>query len=209
MNKKLAAVLIIVALVLGGASAQLMLGVSGALPMDAQMSAEELKAAFTDGSAIMYGGFVELGLGKLGIGVSMNTNSYDDTSFYGLVDTIDGDAYISLHLFGAKAFLDPFGELGGGIIGTMYDPDNANYSSATPFLDASYYWYAAVGAGVNLGPVGIFGKLAYNYALDYQVEYKDENGDTQTLLPFGTAMFGYGTAYLPAFRFTLGAKLIL
>ncbi len=205
MKKKLAAVLAIAVLVLAGASAQLMLGVSGALPMDSSMSATEIKDAFTSGDFIMYGGFLELGMGNIGFGASVNTYSYYDSFFGQEMMVIDGDAFVSYHLFKAKAFLDPFAELGFGILGSQYASNTT--VTAQDFLSASYYWYAAAGVGINLGPIGIFGKFAYNYALAQKVSYDDEYGNPQYYAAFDP--YNTGSAYIPAFRITLGAKLIL
>jgi hypothetical protein len=207
MKRKLAALIAIVAIAASGAYAQLIVGVSGALPMDTQMNAADIQAAFQDGSAIMYGGFAELGFGKVGLGLSVNSNLYTDSYFDQLMRTADIQVYFSYHLFGIKAFLDPFGELGAGLIGTMYG--DTTQVSTSSFVDASYYWYAAVGVGVNLGPVGIFGKFAYNNAVGQAVSYEDDLGVTQTYPPYGTYLFGDGVTYLPPFRFTLGAKLLL
>jgi hypothetical protein len=204
MNRKFTAILAIAALVVAGASAQLMIGVSGAIPMGStdQLDAQQIMTQLEDGNGVLYGGLVELGLGKLGLGVSANTMTYYVSDLDTTYRIYDINAYLSLHLFGAKAFLDPFGELGGGLIGTGYD--STDISSADLFIDASYYWYAAAGLGVNLGPLGVFAKFAYNFAIPEAVT-SDEMPDGYPA--FGTSLFG--GSYLPPYRFTLGAKILL
>lgn len=197
MKKKLTAVLILAAMLVAGASAQLMIGVSGALPMDSKdTSYSQIADQFQSGQGIFYGGFVELGLGRVGFGVSANTMTLHDDYFDQNYDIIDADLYVAFHLFGARALLDPFAELGYGVIGTQYE-------SQTDWLDASYYWYGALGLGVNLGPVGISAKFAYNNAVSTPVQLED-GSDAPA---FGTSYFG--SPYLPPYRVTIAAKLIL
>lgn len=198
LRKKLAALFAVLALAAAGASAQLMIGVSGALPMDSKLDAESISAAFKEGSAILYGGFAELGMGHIGLGASVNSNAYTDDFTANKMRTIDADVYLSYHLFKAKAFLDPFGEFGVGLMGLAYD--GFDYSLISSWVGASYYWYGALGLGINLDSVGVFGKFAYNYGIDQAVTFNDEYGiptDLET------------SYYIDAFRFTLGVKLIL
>lgn len=197
MKRKLIAVLALAALVVAGASAQLMIGVSGALPLDSSnTNYQQIADQFKSGQGVFYGGFVELGLGSIGVGLSANTMTIYDDSFGQYMDIVDADLYVSFHIFGARALLDPFAELGYGVIGSEWE-------NGTDWIDASYYWYAALGLGVNLGPIGISAKFAYNNAVGTPVELQDG-----TAAPgFGYTLFG--EEYLPPCRVTIAAKLIL
>ena len=202
MKRKFIAVLALAALVVAGASAQLMIGVSGALPLaDDNASYQQIADQFKTGEGIFYGGFVELGLGRVGFGLSANTMKAYSSTWAQYVDIIDADFYASFHILGARSLLDPFAELGMGVIGTEWDEPTALQSS--DWIDASYYWYVALGLGVNLGPVGISAKFAYNNAVGTDVELDDGNPAPK----FGTFLFG--EEYLPPCRVTIAAKLIL
>jgi hypothetical protein len=158
---------------------------------------------------------------NLGFGVTANLSYYSQTAEDGLdYHMVDYDvtAYLAYHLFGGKAFLDPFGEVGGGLMATDF-ADTSDKDTLNPYKDAplfaSYYWYGALGLGVNLGPIGIFGKFAYNFPIKKAVE-AEWNPDTTggmtgstTLYPYGYDPNYYKDGYIPSFRFTLGAKLIL
>jgi len=220
--KKLAIALLLSSLIAGGAFAQVMLGVTGNLHMDTQMSAKEIADQFHDGSNIFYGPFVEIAFGRLGIGVEGDFTFWND--FYlGDMETYDVAGYLSYHLFKARAFFDPFAQLGFGYIANDYTSSNPNknsgYASYNP-LNASLYWFGALGLGLNLGPIGIFGKMSYNNRIQQQLNMKDSSGNDVTdpttgevlKVPYygpfdsSTGLFG---DYVPAMRFTLGAKLIL
>lgn len=204
MKKKLAAALVIITLVVVGASAQLMLGISAALPLDTTSgAASTIQSAFDSGNGLYWGPMIEIAGDHLGVGASVNTAAYRDDAFDLNYRVYDLNAYLSVHLFGPKKFLDPFVELGGGLIGTQND-DNATSNST--FLDGSYYWDAAAGLGVNLSFLGVFAKLSYNGQINESVRVKDDNGDSNAIPRFGNAISGL---YLSKYRFTLGAKLIL
>ncbi len=235
--KKFIFALLFVALIGGsGAFAQLMFGVSGDLHMDTQLQASDIKARFDSGEGIFYGGFIEIAGKHLGVGVSGNLSNYTgsiDNNFtyqnvvypFSIVDQklVDYDftLYLSYHLFGARKFLDPFGEFGGGILATSFqtqsDLDTIPWES--PFLAASYYWYAALGLGVNLGPIGVFGKFSFNYPIKTPYDSTFKTTDAQgnatglsgstTLGPYGYDAVLFPDGYLPKFRFTAGVKLIL
>jgi len=203
MKKKLTAVLVLAAMLVAGASAQLMIGVSGALPLDSSdTSIEKLADQYQSGQGIFYGGFLELGMHQIGIGFSANTMTAKDSYFDQDMQIIDADLYIAFHLFGARALLDPFAELGYGIIGSKWEQPTNGQSS--DWVDASSYWYGALGLGVNLGPVGVFAKFAYNNAVGTPVKLEDGVSDAPA---FGYWLFG--APYLPKYRVTIAAKLIL
>jgi hypothetical protein len=249
LTKKIIFALLFVALISTGAFAQmmfgmwgaprmdiqLMLGVSGALHMDTQLSASQIKARIDSGEGVFYGGFAEIAAKHLGLGMSGNVSYYQgsfDNSYtylgspvpFSIVDKklVDYDltAYLSYHLLGARKFLDPFGEFGGGVLATGFEnqSDTDTIPWDGPFLAASYYWYAALGLGINLGPIGVFGKFSYNYPIkkSFQANFKDTvNGQptyqsgSATLGPYGYQSALYPDGYLPKLRFTFGAKLIL
>jgi hypothetical protein len=122
--------------------------------------------------------------------------------------------YLSYHVFGGHAFLDPFGELGGAVLATGFtdqtDRDNLSPYDGS-FLMASYYWYGALGLGVNLGPIGLYGKFSYNYPLksNFKTTWKNSGGVETDLYPYGYDAVLFPDGYLPKFRFTAGVKLIL
>lgn len=209
-TRKIVVALALVALVATGAFAQLTLGVSGALHMDEQMSASEIKDSFDSGENIFYGAFAEIIIHKLGFGVSGNFSSYTDmgTEFM----DYDVNGYLSLHLFGGRAFLDPFGEFGVGVFAYDFadndtDPDNP--------IAANLYWYAAAGLGINLGPVGVFGKFAYNVRINRHLTGTNDDGSEYDIPYYGYPVYNSDTEawdtipLLPQYRFTLGIKLIL
>jgi hypothetical protein len=234
--KKILVALLLAAVIGSGAFAQLMVGVSGALHMDQVLTAQEIKTAFDTGDGVFYGGLIEIAGKRLGVGVTMNVSNYERAMYvyvadptavdYGIGTTVDYVSnmkltdydltlYLSYHLFGAHAFLDPFGEFGGGVLATGFknDADVTRYNPYEgSFFSASYYWYGALGLGVSLGPIGVFGKFSYNYPLKekFQDTFKgDTTGTKQDLYPFGYDEVLYPDGYLPKFRFTAGVKLIL
>lgn len=224
--KKFFAVFLMAAVLGSGAFAQVFVGVSGALHMDEKLSAADISERFQKGDGIFYGPFAEISFGNLGLGLSVNLSFYERSVeytdallithvfTYNLMD-YDVTGYVSYHLFGSTALLDPFGELGFGMMATDL-ASTADKELYNPFVDspfmASNYWYAALGLGINLGGIGIFGKFSFNYPVFEPVEatYKDGfGGGTTTLLPYGYDEVLFPEGYLPKFRFTLGAKLSL
>jgi hypothetical protein len=168
MNRKLIALIAMVALAATGAFAQFSLGVSAAAYSNAaKLSADGFAQAWDD---VKHGGgylgfFAEVGMDNLAIGASVNATTY--TENFGIIGNdyeminVDGNLYAQGHLFGYHAFLDPFLEAGAGRLSMDYrnaaeDPDTDN-----PLL-ASYYWDVGGGLGVNIGSVGIFLKGLYN-----------------------------------------------
>jgi hypothetical protein len=231
--KKLGIALLFAVLLSSGAFAQLMIGVSGALRMDTQLSTSEIKDRFDKGEGIFYGASIEIAGKHLGLGVAANMSYYDQyeniptIGYYsgqsysvnsGLMSMVDYDItlYLSYHLFGARKIIDPFGEFGGGLLATGFanssDNDAYNpYDSA--FFMAKYYWYAGFGLGLNLGIIGVFAKLAYNYPLakKYETNFQKSiaGGGSAELYPYGYDSVLFPDGYVPKYRLTLGAKLIL
>jgi hypothetical protein len=215
--KKLVAVLILASLLAGGAFAQLMFGVTGDLHMDTAMSSQAIIDQFQSGDNIFYGPFVEIVFGKLGIGVAGTFSFWSDPLLAMDMMTYDVAGYLSYHLFGGHAFLDPFGEIGAGYIASDYATSSQDPDPNNP-MSASVFWYGALGLGINLGPLGVFGKLAYNNALKYQLDMMDNSGNKMLDANGATKVPYYGTydpvtntftEYVPAMRFTIGAKIIL
>jgi len=203
--KRLLAVLLFAALVGSGAFAQLMFGVTGDLHMDTQLSSQQIMDKFQTGEGIFYGPFAELALGKLGFGLAGTFSFYD----YVGTQYMDYDlaGYLSWHFWKAHAFLDPFVELGGGYLATDYantadDPDPNNP------LAANLFWYGAFGLGVNIGPLGVFGKFAYNAAIQQHLTYMDSFGVEQDI-PYYMLNSDGVSPYVPPYRVTFGAKFIL
>jgi hypothetical protein len=234
--KKILVALLFAAVIGTGAFAQLMIGVSGALHMDESLTAKQIADRFDKGDGIFYGPSIEIAGKHLGFGFAANISYYERDATFIVVDPTDifyfGQAeyvpgakfadydltlYLSYHLFGARAFLDPFGEFGGGLLATGFenDSDSQRYNPYSgSFFAASYYWYAVLGLGVNLGPIGIFGKFAFDYPLKkaFQDTFKselDSTGTKQDLYAYGYDEILYPDGYLPKFRFTAGVKLIL
>ncbi|HET7839286.1 MAG TPA: hypothetical protein VFL04_05970, partial [Rectinemataceae bacterium] len=183
MKKKLIIVLLLV-LVLGSSTyAQLVLGVSGALRADSTMSASSIASQYKSGQNIFYGPFVEIIFGKLGLGVSGNFSFFEDlgTKFM----DYDVDGYVSYHLFGGRAFLDPFGELGLGLMAYNYANSSDNPSTNDSPISGNYYWFGGFGLGLNLGPIGIFGKMDYNFRINGHLQGKDDFGNSYDIPYYG------------------------
>ena len=213
--KKLAAVIVLASLLAGGAFAQIMLGVTGDLHMDTIMNSQDIQHAFQTGEGVFYGPFAEIAFGRLGIGAAGTFSFYSDyLTGIGLMD-YDLNGYLAYHLFKARAFLDPFLHIGFGYIATDYanSSDKSVYAPTTPDdpISASLYWDAAFGLGVNLGPLGVFGQFAYNFPIAKHMSGKDSNGNSYDIPYYGFYDPNTNTTkeYVPAYRFTLGAKLIL
>ncbi|HUX37406.1 MAG TPA: hypothetical protein VMV44_05835 [Rectinemataceae bacterium] len=222
--KKLVIVLAFASLVAGGAFAQLMFGATGDLHMDTTMSASDISNSFQTGENIFYGPFAEIAFGKLGLGVAGTFSFYTDNFTMTQWMDYDVNGYLSYHLFRARAFLDPFVHIGFGYMATDYanssDKDayvvlNPYTSSSSDPISASLYWNAALGLGVNLGPLGVFGQLSYNFPIAKHLTGTDSSGNSYDIPYYGyydpNAYGGLGgiVEYVPKYRFTLGAKLIL
>ncbi|HTX71705.1 MAG TPA: hypothetical protein VMC79_02680, partial [Rectinemataceae bacterium] len=147
-------------------------------------------------------------------GVSGNFSFYQqDYSFNQdgslMIKMVDYDiaAYVQGHLFGYKAFLDPFVELGLGRMATDYankddDPDPDN-----PLL-ATNYWQIGAGLGLNFGAIGIFGKVLYMTPFGSPAKgtmnIYDVNGNVTGQTTYDLARYP-----LKKLKVFLGGKLIL
>lgn len=211
MNRKLIAVIALSALVATGAFAQLAVGFTGAAYSDT--TARDAFANMHNGQGVFYGPFVELGLGKLALGISGNFSFYQqDMSYYQdgsyMVDMTDYDiaGYVQGHLLGYKSVVDPFIELGLGQMGTTFSNSNDNPNPGTP-LRATNYWQIGGGIGLNFGPIGIFTKVLYMTQFANPVTHSYTYDDPV----YGPTTVDYTLEKFPLQRLKvfLGGKLIL
>ncbi len=219
---------------------QLILGISGNLYYmeDEEGDLPSISDAFEhfqEGYGVFGGVFVEIVGNKTGLGLSMNFSDpvagYDDylqTYSESLAQqSVDVNVYLSHHLFGGRALIDPFLNLGIGVMMHTYaDPDNAwlyynpmandpepyygQYIDIDDPLAASLYWDIGFGLGVNLGAIGIFAKASFNGIIsDLLTGTYDEGADNyfdggipgeEYIIPSFDPM---------PFKWTFGAKLIL
>ncbi|MEI6387075.1 MAG: hypothetical protein WCQ50_10585 [Spirochaetota bacterium] len=212
--KKLLAVAFFVALIAGGASAQLMFGATGDLHLgesdlnDAVNDPNVLLNQFQKGDGVYVGGFVELAFGNLGFGGS-GTFSFPIDYFGNSWMVYDATGYVSYHLFGARFFLDPFVEVGGGY--TASDYSDVNMQNGFP-ISATIFWYGSAGLGINLGGLGVFAKLAYVSALSTQLDGPTDLYGNPTKIPNyrdPLATNQLTATMLPPYKVTIGAKFIL
>ena len=213
MNKRLIAALAICLVAAGGAFAQIGLGVNAALYSDTGMSLSEFGSRLHKGEGVFYGPFIELAMGKTALGLSGNFSFYDedwslagDGSYPIPMMDFDLTLYLQGHFLGYKSLLDPFLELGLGVMGkdfadADYDPDTNN-----PIMATSYAQLGG-GLGVNFGPVGIFLKGLYLFpfgSVDATYEYKDPNTGSKATYTYPLAEYP-----LKRLKLILGAKIIL
>jgi len=206
--KRALAVFALVALVASGAFAQLAIGGTASMYTSADVTLDDAVSGFANGEGLFYGPFVELGMGKLALGLAGNFSFYEeDYSYYQdgsyMVEMMDYDIsiYLQLHLFKYKSFIDPFVEGGIGMMAKDYrneadDPDIEN-----PLMGTYYYQFGG-GLGVNLGSIGIFVKALY--MIPYETvtgTYYDEYGYEQS--------YDLGEYPLQELKIYAGAKLIL
>jgi hypothetical protein len=223
--KKLIAILALGALVVTGAFAELTLGVSGAqyYQEDANGNLPSLQDAwkdFQEGNGVYYGGFAEI-LGRhWGLGLAFNydpeAGSYEYyDGLYANFMSYDVNLYLSYHLFGGAAFLDPFVEAGFGI--TAFDYQNKdelnNDPLVAPYIDdddplyASAYTTVGLGLGLNLKPIGVFFKA--NWCKEGKSPVKGTY-DSDYYDPYLAGQEYYISQWsVMPFRWTFGAKLIL
>ncbi len=204
--KKAILVLALVAFAATGAFGQIVLGITGVqyyeevngkLP-----TVSEAWADFKEGTGVFWGGYGELILGQLGLGMSLNQQTYQD-EFDSALDTWNYDVnfFLSYHIFGGRALIDPFLQAGVGMMAFDYKDKEAAkvyYPTLTedPLFASSYFDFG-LGLGINLGGIGIFGKGMWNIQSDEPL-YSQEDG--------GTPIFSW--PILP-FKWVFGVKLIL
>lgn len=209
MNRKLIALIALVALAGTGAFAQLAIGVTGAAYSNAErLTTDGFSQAWKDlrhGDGY-FGFLVEVGMDKLAVGVAANASVYSEN--WGIVAgtatemiNLDGNLYLQGHLFRYKSFLDPFLELGLGTMVNDYKNEADDPDPENPLLQ-SYYWDVGGGLGLNLGGLGFFVKGLYNMPIGDPAtgHYYDEYGVQQE----------YTLAAFPIsnLKFIFGAKII-
>ena len=208
MNKKLLIFAVLITFAASGAFAlNLTVGLNGALYMDDNeyVTWDEKVDAFKDGEGVYYGLMVELLGDQVGIGANYFASVYDSTFGEEMID-MDLNLGLSYHLFGSVSVLDPFGEVGVGFIAKDYaDSDMQDVNGDAP-LTAMKYWYAGVGAGINLGSIGIFTKFLYHFNLGaptVEDEFYDIDGNP-IFVEYTLEEYS-----LKPYKFVLGAKIIL
>jgi len=233
--KRFVIVVLAAAILTSAAFGQLILGVSGNLYYmeDVEGNLPSISEAFDqfrDGTGVFGGIFGEIVGKKTGLGLAVNWNPPVD-GYDGLLDvyhesiaqqTFDVNVYLSHHLFGGRFLIDPFINLGIGMMMQTYaDVDSAwNYYNSYDFdtyidsddpLAGSLYWDIGIGLGLNLGAVGFFAKASINSIIsDVLTGTYDDDAN---LYYFGGGNPGeeYTIPSLDPmpFKWTFGAKLIL
>ncbi len=222
MTKKALLILAILAFVATGAFGQIVIGVTGnqyAFEDEAGNlpSLSSVWDDFREGRGTYWGLFGEVIFHKLGLGFAFNyqdvpefgydfdsSGTVDADELYPEMWSYDANVYLSYHILGGRAFLDPFLQAGLGI--NAYDfknsDDKETWNSMGPEdpLFASPYWDFGAGLGINLGGLGIFIKGAYIVPMDSVLTGTDWNGVEYDIMPW----------YLNGdFKYTFGAKIIL
>ncbi|HWR10194.1 MAG TPA: hypothetical protein VN445_00075 [Rectinemataceae bacterium] len=197
MRKKILAVMVVLLLAAGSASAQLSLGGTGAVFASADQSLESIVDLFKDGEGIFYGPFLEFGMNRIAFGVAFNWSYYSTTYGETVTKMVDYDlnGYLQGHLLSYKSFLDPFVEVGFGQIATDYAEDDPDSSAP---LRATKYFQVGGGLGVNLGNLGVFAKALYMVPADEPV-----------LANSGGYSYSLEEYPLKPLKFFVGAKVIL
>jgi hypothetical protein len=219
--KRIVAALALGALVASGAFAELTFGVSGVQYFaDDSIGLKEAFDGLKDGTNVYYGGFIEIIGRHMGLGGSFNY--YDMPEDFGFsvlkMWSYDANLYLSYHFFGGRAFIDPFVQMGIGMMAFNYkDPQGAKdfvetFTGPVSHYDSSYidkddpmyaslYWDAGAGLGVNLGIVGVYVKGMYNFNLKGTVQGKDDlTGEKYDIQPYPD---------IGDFKWIFGAKIIL
>lgn len=206
--KKALLLVAIVAFVTTGAFAQLTFGITGQQYYQEDSNGDlpslsEAWADFRDGAGVYWGGFGEIIFDQLGLGLSFNqqTFKYEPDSRLDMWN-YDVNLYLSYHLFGGDAFLDPFLQAGLGMWAFDYkDKDAASQAlmftlPEDPLMGASYVDFG-LGLGMNLDMIGIFFKAMWNVQSKDPL-YSEENGGSPILeLP------------VMPFKWVFGAKILL
>jgi hypothetical protein len=208
MMKRTLLVLAIVALLTTGAFGQIVLGITGMqyYQKDAAGNLPTLSQAwadFKDGTGVYWGGYGELILHKLGLGLSFNQQTYPNMDpAYPQLDmwNYDVNFFLSYHILGGRSLIDPFLQAGVGKVAYDYKDKEAAKLLYTGLTDdplfASLYTDFGFGLGINLGGIGIFAKGMWNIQSNEPVV--SEQGNVAIL----------SWPVMP-FKWVFGAKLIL
>ncbi len=204
--KRTLLVLAIVALLTTGAFGQIVLGITGVQYYEKDTTLSQAWADFKDGTGVYWGGYGELILHRLGLGLSFNQQTYSNSDIlspdYGLdMWNYDVNFFLSYHILGGRSFIDPFLQAGVGEIAYDYK-DKAAARLVYPDLTddplfGSIYTDFGFGLGINLGGIGIFAKGMWNVQSDKPL-YSQTNS--------GVEIFSWPV--MP-FKWVFGAKLIL
>ncbi|MGC9313976.1 MAG: hypothetical protein ACP5IA_14915 [Sediminispirochaetaceae bacterium] len=207
MTKKILILVVLITFAASGAFAlNLSLGLNGALYMDDNeyTTWEEKTDAFKEGEGVYYGLMVELLGDQVGLIGNYYASVYDSSFGYEMID-MDLNLGLTYHLLGTTAFFDPFGEIGLGYIFKDYaDEDMQDVNGDAP-LSGMNYWYAGVGAGINLGSIGVFTKFHYHFKLGAptaEETFYDIDGNPISV-EYSVEEFA-----LKSYKFVLGAKII-
>jgi hypothetical protein len=204
--KKIFLALAMVSFITTAAFGQLVLGVSAVQYYNEDTSISDSWEHFKDGEGVYWGGYIELILGKLGLGVSFNQQTDKAPQDFGSAYDMwnyDVNLFLAYHVFGGKAFIDPFLQAGVGIM--AYDYKNKDQiREMTGFYDAvsddplfgSLYYDFGLGLGINLGGIGIFAKAMWNIQSDEPL-YSESFGEEIWEWP------------VMPFKWVFGAKIIL
>jgi hypothetical protein len=202
--KKIFLAFALILVVTVGAFAQISLGVTAAQYSSEPIPLKDAWSTFTgdnQDAALFWGGFGEIAFGKLGFGLSFNAWDVDEDFW-----VYDVNFYAIQHLFGARAFLDPFIQIGFGINALdVKDPsmntyDNQLTGGPNDPLGGAAYWDLGAGLGLNLGSLGIFFRGMYVFPFEGALVGEDWYGNEYEIFPID--LFGN-------FKWTFGAKIIL
>jgi len=207
MNRKLVAVLAILSIAATGAFAQIGLGVNAALYSDTGMRLSEFGDRLSEGEGVFYGPFIEIAGEKTALGLSGHFSFYDEDwgGYYIPIIVFELRLYLQGHFLGYKSVLDPFLEIGLGVMGKEFADEDNDPDPDNPLM-ATKYWQVGGGVGINLGGLGIFLKGLYMFpfgSVDASYEYYDEWGDLQTYY------YPLSEYPLKRLKLILGAKIIL
>ncbi len=101
----------------------------------------------------------EVVLNHFGLGGSYLVNFHDEIPGQWWLDWNSQAFYISYHLFGGRAFLDPFVDAGVGCAGRVFLGPEGN---AADKLDLTLYPFVSGGAALNLGTFRAGAKLSWS-----------------------------------------------
>ncbi len=213
MNKKIAATLAILTVAAAGAFAQIGVGINAAIYSDTGMRFSEFGDRLGEGEGVFYGPFIELAMDKLALGFSANFSFYKEDWSYSypgewLVPMVDYDLtlYAQGHFLGYSSLLDPFLEMGFGLMAKDYARDSDDPDPDNPIMGTTY-WQIGGGLGVNFGPIGIFIKGLYLFPFGtVKGEYYeyDMYGNEYGPIPYDISEYP-----LKRLKLILGGKIIL
>ncbi|MCX8014349.1 MAG: hypothetical protein N3A02_08690 [Rectinema sp.] len=151
--------LVFLLLITGIASAELGFGFQVPVNFSGIPTYDDILASYQNASDLFYAPFVEIG-GKFTVfGASYGWRYRTDSVLGNLKDT-DVYGYFQGHLFGYRAFLDPFIEIGCGYIKSDFAIASQDNDTSNP-ITASIYFSGSGGLGIILTNIGIFARASY------------------------------------------------